>query len=95
MIVLSFGYTCYVKSLIQLTKYNKESDIFDWLNSFEFNKLIQSIDNNFNIFDTIIKSPLNVDAAALNVYFNKEYSFNNFSLSFFLIIFLHMFIEIF
>jgi len=75
MIIISLGYTCYVKSLINLMKYNKESDIFDWMNSFEFNKIIKSIDNNFDILSNVIKSPLNVDSASFNVYFNKSYSF--------------------
>lgn len=75
MIIISFGYTCYLKSLINLTKYNKESDIFDWMNSFEFNKIIKSIDNNFDIFDNIIKSPINIDLKSSNIFFNEIYSF--------------------
>jgi hypothetical protein len=75
MIIISLGYTCYVKSLIKLTKYNKESDIFDWMNSFEFNKIIKAIDNKFDIFSNITKSQLNVDIVSSNVYFNKDYSF--------------------
>ena len=35
------------------TDYAKETDIFDWINSFEFNKIIKSIDNKFNIFDNL------------------------------------------
>jgi hypothetical protein len=75
MKVISLGYTCYIKSLIQETDYAKETDIFDWINSFEFNKIIKSIDNKFNIFDNIIKSPLDVDLKSYNIYFNEDYSF--------------------
>ena len=74
MIIISLGYTCYVKDLINLTKYKKESDIFDWMNSFEFNKMINCLDGKCNIFDNIIQSPLIVDQHSSNVYFNELYS---------------------
>lgn len=61
--------------LLNLTKYNKETDIFDWMNSFEFNKMINCLDDKCNIFNNIIKSPLNVDLHSSNVYFNEIYSF--------------------
>jgi len=65
-----------MKMLLSQTKYNKESDIFDWMNSFEFNKLIKSLDNNFDIFSNIIKSPLTVDLHQTNErFFNNIYSF--------------------
>jgi hypothetical protein len=75
MKIISLGYHCYIKSLIKLTDYNKESDIFDWLHSFEFSKLIKSIDNKLDILNKIIKSPISVDLKLANVYFNEEYSF--------------------
>jgi hypothetical protein len=74
MKVISLGYTCYVKSIIATTKYNKETDVFDWMNSFEFNKIIKSIDNKFDIFSNIIKSPLEVDLQS-NVLYSSDYSF--------------------
>jgi len=33
----------------------KDTDIFDWMNSFEFNKNIKSLDNKFNIFVLLLK----------------------------------------
>lgn len=79
MKVISLGYTCYVKSLIQSTDFEKDTDIFDWMNSFEFNKNIKSLDNKFNIFEKIIKSPINVDLEdkenSNTVYYNTMYSF--------------------
>ena len=50
MNVISLGYTCYVKWLINDTKYKNQTDIFDWMNTFYFNKLINSLENNFNIY---------------------------------------------
>lgn len=75
MNIVSLGYTCYVKSIIQETDFKKESDIFDWINSFEFNKNIKSIENKFNIFENLAKSHLNVDSKSNNVFFNTEYCF--------------------
>jgi hypothetical protein len=75
MKIVSLGYTCYIKSLIQLTRYKKETDIFDWINSFIFHKMIKCIDNNCNIFENIIKSPVNIDLNSENIYCNEEYSF--------------------
>ena len=75
MIVISLGYTCYVKSLIQDSNFLKDTDIFDWMNSFEFNKNIKSLDNKFNIFENIVKSPIDVDLNSNNVYYNPLYSF--------------------
>ena len=75
MKVISLGYTCYVKSLIQDSHFKKDTDIFDWLNSFEFNKNIKSLDNEFNIFENIVKSPIDVDLNSNNVYYNPLYSF--------------------
>lgn len=75
MKVISLGYTCYVKNLMKHTNFNKDTDIFDWINSFEFNKNIKSLDNKFNIFEDIIKSPINIDLNSNNVYYNTTYSF--------------------
>lgn len=75
MNVISFGYTCYVKTLIQNSNFKKDTDIFDWLNSFEFNKNIKSLDNKFNIFENLVKSTLDVDLNSNNVYYNPIYSF--------------------
>jgi hypothetical protein len=75
MKVISLGYTCYVKNLIKHTNFNKDTDIFDWINSFEFNKNIKSLDNKYNIFENIIKSPINIDLNSNNVYYNTTYSF--------------------
>ena len=75
MIIISFGYTCYVKSLVNLTRYKRESDLFDWMNSFEFNKIIKCLENDCDIFSNIIKSPLDVDLKSPNVYFNDFYKF--------------------
>lgn len=75
MKVISLGYTCYVKDLIKQTNFNKDTDIFDWINSFEFSKNVKSLDNKYNIFENIIKSPLNIDLNSNNVYYNSTYSF--------------------
>ena len=75
MNVISLGYTCYVKSLIQSSDFKKDTDIFDWINSFEFNKNIICLDNKFNIFENIVKSPINVDLNSNHVYYNPIYSF--------------------
>tara|TARA_B000000475_G_scaffold268432_1_gene260898 strand:+ start:610 stop:1293 length:684 start_codon:yes stop_codon:yes gene_type:complete len=75
MKVISLGYTCYVKDLIKQTNFNKDTDIFDWINSFEFSKNVKSLDNKYNIFENIIKSPLNIDLNSNNVYYNTTYSF--------------------
>ena len=75
MNVISLGYTCYVKSLIQNSNFKKDTDIFDWMNSFEFNKNIKSLDNKFNIFENIVKSTIDVDLSSDNVYYNTIYSF--------------------
>jgi hypothetical protein len=75
MNVISLGYTCYVKSLIQTSNFNKDTDIFDWMNSFEFNKNIKSLDNKFDIFKNIVKSPIDVDLSSKHVYYNTLYSF--------------------
>jgi hypothetical protein len=76
MKIISLGYTCYIKNLINETGYSKEHDIFDWINSFEFTKIITSIENKFNIFENIIKSPVNVDLKSSgNVYFSEQYCF--------------------
>ena len=70
MKVISLGFTCYVKNLIKHTNFNKDTDIFDLINSFEFNKNIKSLDNKYNIFENIIKSPINIDLNS-----NTTYSF--------------------
>ena len=75
MNVISLGYTCYVKKLIQHSNFQKDTDIFDWFHSFEFNKNIKSLDNKFNIFENIVKSPIDVDLSSNNVYYNTIYSF--------------------
>tara|TARA_Y100000389_G_scaffold154535_1_gene155060 strand:- start:275 stop:958 length:684 start_codon:yes stop_codon:yes gene_type:complete len=75
MRVVSLGYTCYVKSLIQNSYFEKDTDIFDWMNTFEFSKIIESLDNKFNIFENIVKSPIDVDSNTNNVYYNPIYSF--------------------
>ena len=75
MIIISLGFNCYIKKLIQNTNFKKETDIFDYMNSFEFNKNIKSLNNKFNIFDDIIKSPINVDLQSNHVYYNQTYSF--------------------
>ena len=49
MIIISLGFNCYIKKLIQNTNFKKETDIFDYMNSFEFNKNIKSLNNKFNI----------------------------------------------
>lgn len=71
MIVISLGFHCYVKWLIEkIPKYNKETDIFDWLNSFDMVKLVESLENNFNIFDDITRHHQN----RIHLY-NKKYDF--------------------
>ena len=75
MNVISLGYTCYVKSLIQHSNFKKDTDIFDWMNSFEFSKNMKSLDDKFNIFENIVKSPIDVDLRSNNVYYNSTYSF--------------------
>ena len=74
MNVISFGSVCYVKELLRCTSYNKETDIFDWFNTFYFSKMINSIVNNFNIFDSIKLNYLNVDIGK-NVLYNDTYDF--------------------
>jgi hypothetical protein len=74
MKVISLGYTCYVKSLIKNTRSDGETNIFDWINSFYFEKLIASIENNFNIFEELTKSAEITDTR-LPVYINRRYSF--------------------
>ena len=64
-----------IKNLIKQTSYNKDTDIFDWLNSFEFNKMISSIDNNFNIFENIQDSPFDCDIQSTNILYNNDYVF--------------------
>lgn len=75
MKIISLGYTCYVKTLIKTSIFDKETDIFDWMNSFEFNKSIKCIENGFDIFENIIKSNIDVDLKSNNVYYNPTYSF--------------------
>ena len=75
MIIISLGYTCYIKSLINITKFKKNSDLFDWMNSFEFAKIVDSIYNEFDIFKNISKSNLEVDYESKNVLFNDKYMF--------------------
>lgn len=75
MNIISLGFTCYVKSLIQNSNFKKDTDIFDWMNSFEFSKNIKSLDNKFNIFENIVKSTINQDLSSDNVYYNPIYSF--------------------
>lgn len=74
MKVISLGYTCYVKSLIKNVRDDGETNIFDWLNSFYFEKLIASIENNFNIFDELTKSAEITDTR-MPIYINNRYSF--------------------
>ena len=64
-----------MKSLIHSSNFKKDTDIFDWINSFEFNKNIKSLDDKFNIFENIVKSPMNVDLNPNHVYYNPIYSF--------------------
>lgn len=45
------------------------------MNSFEFNKNIKSLNNKFNIFEDIIKSPIDIDLESNNVYYNPTYYF--------------------
>lgn len=71
--IISLGYTCYIKSLLNQTKYMKDTDIFDWMNSFSFSKLVKSLDNGFNIFDGITRSHLDVDTGKGNVFFSERY----------------------
>lgn len=75
MIIISLGFSCYIKNLIKNTKYNKSTDIFDWMNSFLFNKLIESLENDFNNFSQLIKSPIIEDLQKNNVYYNDSYFF--------------------
>ena len=37
MKVISLGYSCYLKWIIRDCGYTKETDIFDWINTFSFN----------------------------------------------------------
>lgn len=75
MLIISLGYTCYVKSLINLTKFKKETDLFDWMNSFEFNKIINCLDAKCDIFRNIVKSPISIDVNNTTVHWNERYSF--------------------
>jgi len=49
--------------------------VFDWINSFSFSKLIQSIDNNMDIFKDMIKSPISVDSYSKTALYNHVYAF--------------------
>jgi len=75
MKIISLGFTCYIKSLIQLTKYASQTDFFDWMNSFSLTSIILCIENNGNIFDNIIKSPIDVDVNKESIYYNTLYNF--------------------
>ena len=39
MKIITLGFVCYIKELIKLTSYDKDSDIFDWMNTFYLVKL--------------------------------------------------------
>ena len=77
MHIISLGFVCYVKDLIKLTPYNKDTDIFDWMNNFYFSKTVDSLANGFNIFENIGLSTLEADTkkGSTMVLYNKEYDF--------------------
>lgn len=74
MKVVSLGFTCYLKSLLQLTIYASETDFFDWMNTFYFKSLIKCIEDGGAIFDFIEKSNMDVDKKTNNLY-NPVYDF--------------------
>lgn len=70
MKIISLGSTCYIKSLIKLTKYSDCSDIFDWINTFSLNDIISCLDNNFDICLNLQKISENS-----NTLYNNKYNF--------------------
>lgn len=75
MKVITLGFVCYIKELIKLTSYDKDSDIFDWMNTFYFSKIILSLNNNFNIFENMSLSKLDCDKNNKQVLYNENYDF--------------------
>lgn len=75
MKIISLGYTCYVRGLLQKTPYRKEVDVFDWMNTFSFEKLIDCLENECDdILDKLIISPLSIDNNNPRIYFNERYN---------------------
>lgn len=76
MKIISLGYTCYLKLLIKLTKYDDQTNVFDWINSFYFKYLIECIEHNCDIFDCIEKSKFDIDRDSnKNIWYNPKYHF--------------------
>jgi len=71
---ISLGTNCYTKDVLKKCGYDKETDIFDWMNTFYFGSLISSLENNFNIFDNIEVCKLPGEPYD-NVIFNNLYNF--------------------
>ncbi|CAM9744786.1 unnamed protein product, partial [Heterosigma akashiwo] len=74
MKIISLGYTCYMKSLLNETKYKHQTDVVDWMNTFEFSKIIDCIENDFNICDDLTQSPIDVDENKTTVLYNPCYN---------------------
>ena len=73
MKIISLGCTCYIKNLIKNTTYDKSTDIVDWVNSFEFDKLVEVIDKKINIFENTTNS---IDLKTnITTYYNEQYLF--------------------
>jgi hypothetical protein len=53
MIIISLGWNCYVKDLCKKIGYDKETDLYDWANTFEFRKSLACLDSKVDIFDDI------------------------------------------
>ena len=76
MKIISLGYTCYLKLLIKSTKFDDQTDVFDWINSFYFKNLIECIENNCDIFNGIEKSKFDIDQDSnKNIWYNPKYYF--------------------
>lgn len=72
--IISLGHGCWQKIMIrELDKKdnNQESDVFDWMKSFNFTKLVESLENDFKIFE---KEDI-VEFKDLNAFYNKKYDF--------------------
>ncbi len=75
MKIISLGYTCYMKSLINETIFRGETNILDWMYTFYFKYIISSLENGFNICNNLSKSHLEVDSNSVNTLYNNIYHF--------------------
>lgn len=72
--IINLGHGCWQKLLIKkidLNNRNQETDIFDWMKSYSFEKMILALENNFDIFN---EKDIRV-VTELKAYHNMKYDF--------------------